>query len=191
MEQKKEETVLTEDKQKLLQLSSISIALDGYNDIFSDFDPRPYNVRALSDDFIVEAKKASRDKEPGKFELKFLIPDHERKKDVEQVIKKRLRSHFKSHFQDVKKERDDIIKKGAVFVAVGIVFMFIATYILFYYSEKGIFINFLIVLLEPAGWFLFWEGLDQVVFETKRKKPTLDFNNKMSKCEITFISYKP
>src|SRR3989338_8032949 len=33
-------------------LNSIQIALDHYDDIFSDFDPSPFNQRMLSDDFL-------------------------------------------------------------------------------------------------------------------------------------------
>jgi len=35
-------------KKKLLQLSEISLIIDTYDDIFSDFDPRPYSQRALA-----------------------------------------------------------------------------------------------------------------------------------------------
>ena len=37
-------------------LSSVHIALDDYDDIFSDFDISPYNQRALSKDFLDELK---------------------------------------------------------------------------------------------------------------------------------------
>ena len=36
------------EKQDLLSKGEISILLDTYDDIFSDFDPRPYSQRALS-----------------------------------------------------------------------------------------------------------------------------------------------
>ena len=59
--------------QKLLGLSNISLSLNSYDDIFSGFDPRPYSQRALSDDFLAESKRASRDKELDGVELIFLI----------------------------------------------------------------------------------------------------------------------
>jgi len=49
--------------------------------------------------------------------------------------------------------------------------------------------TFMIVLLEPAGWFLFWEGLNQMVFEAKKINPDLKFYTKMMKCRIEFLSY--
>ena len=47
----------TEPKQSLLKLGEISILLDSYDDIFSDFDPSHYSERTLFDDFIVQSKK--------------------------------------------------------------------------------------------------------------------------------------
>jgi hypothetical protein len=67
--------------------------------------------------------------------------------------------------------------------------MFVATYILFSYSEGSLLTHFLIVLLEPAGWFLFWEGLHEVVFVPKHHKRELEFHHKMSKCDVKFMPY--
>ena len=36
-------------------VGAVSLWLDTYEDIFSDFDPRPYGQRALSEDFVAEA----------------------------------------------------------------------------------------------------------------------------------------
>lgn len=47
---------------EIIDKAEISLVLDTYDDIFSDFDPRPYGERALSSDFLDEAKKAARDK---------------------------------------------------------------------------------------------------------------------------------
>ena len=37
----------------------VSLWLDNYDNIFSDFDPRSYAHRELSDDFLIEAKKVT------------------------------------------------------------------------------------------------------------------------------------
>jgi len=49
--------------------------------------------------------------------------------------------------------------------------------------------TFLVILLEPGGWFLFWEGLNLIIFETKEETPDFSFYEKMSKCSINFSSY--
>ena len=76
-------------KQKLLQMSEISLVLDSYDDIFSDFDPRTLDKRALSDDLMIEIRKATREKKSGVIEVNFLIPLEQQKAEKEAAIKKR------------------------------------------------------------------------------------------------------
>lgn len=167
--------------------TEISLWLDSYEDIFSDFDPRSYEQKALSYDFLEELKRASRDKDP-LIALTLLIPKGKRNLHQEKTIKKRLKEHFHKHFNQFKKERWDIIKHGLIFVIIGVILMFIASVFLFTY-KKTFFISFLIILLEPAGWFLFWEGLNQIVFDSKVKKPDLIFYEKMFRCKVYFMNY--
>jgi len=181
--------VLAQEKKELLHMSEISIMLDNYDDIFSDFDPRPFSERALSDDFLFEAKKAVKDKPSGAIELRFLIPAHERDLKEESLIKKRLKNHFKKHAEISQKERKKTIKHGLLFVVSGIILMFLATLILAKNTESSFLTSFLIILLEPGGWFLFWEGLNVAIFESRKIKPEADFYERISKCEISFLSY--
>lgn len=183
----KEEKFL--EKEKLLEQSEISLLLENYDDIFSDFDSRAYSQKAISQDFLEEAERASRDKEYGKVELRFLVPSKIRNTHNELIIKKRLKNHFKRHSELAKKEFKGVIMQGIFFVILGIIIMFIAAFILFSYSKTSLFSSFLIIFLEPAGWFFFWEGLDLIIFETKKKKPEFEFYRKMSKCKISFSSY--
>ena len=178
-----------EDKEKLLKMSEVSLWLDNYDDIFSDFDPRPYSQRALSDDFLSEAKKVSRGKASGVIEVKLLVPHDKRNSYQETIIKKRLREHFKNQSVFLHEEIGSMIRQGVIFVVVGIIFMAVASFILFTSPEKSFLFSFLVALFEPAGWFLFWEGMRQVIFEAKAKRPEIEFNDKMAKWEIVFISY--
>jgi hypothetical protein len=178
----------TEAEKELLQMSHISLLLSDYSDIFSDFDPRPYSQRALSDDFLNEARKASRDMVSGRIELKLLMPAAKRDPHQEAMIRKRLHEHFRKHHDLHRTEMQGMMRRGLLFTAAGIVLMFIATLIL-HGGGLGIFYSFLIILMEPAGWFFFWEGLDQVVFESKKRMPDLSFYEKMTRCEIDFLPY--
>lgn len=176
------------DAQNLLAKSEISLQIDTYDDIFSDFDPRPYSQRALSDDFLIESKKASHDKKDT-IELRFLIPRFQRKLEQEIIIKRRLREHFKKHVQEINQEYSNIIKQGLIFVFIGVIFMILTTFILIRNMGTSAILTFLSVLAEPAGWFLFWEGLNLTIFKSKVVKPDLEFYRKMSKTEIIFESY--
>jgi hypothetical protein len=184
-----EPPISEKEKTELLKQSEISLILDTYDDIFSDFDPRPYSERALSDDFLIEAKKAMKDKPSGIVELKFLIPTHERDLINEVLIKKRLREHFKKHINLIGNERKKARKKGAILAFVGMILMFLASFIILKYSDKQLLFSFLITLLEPASWFLFWEGLNYAIFESRSLNPDLEFYKRMSKCEISFRAY--
>lgn len=167
---------------------NISLWLDDYNDIFSDFDPRDNSVRALSVDFLEEAKRAATDKSEG-LELNLLIPNAKRNFQTEQIIEHRLKNHFERHHAILKKETNSMIKNGLLFVFAGIIIMIIATYVLVHYEEKTTIASFLLILFEPAGWFFFWEGLDIVLFKPKEKRSELEFYKKLSHSEINFNSY--
>lgn len=171
----------------LLEKAEISILLERYEDIFSDFDPRPFSHRTLSDDFLIEAKRAARDKEET-FDLSFMIPKHKRNFEHEILIKRRLRDHFKKQASINEEDIWKVKKTGLFMISLGIFFIFLGAYTNFY-PNKSLFTSFLIVLLEPAGWFTLWEGLNHYLFESKRKKPDLKFNRKMIQCEISFHPY--
>jgi len=173
---------------EILNKSEISLRVDSYNDIFSSFDPRPYSQKSLSVDFISEAKRAARDKTSGSLELKLLMEKKKRNNIHEKMIKKRMRNHFMHHRDMLLKEKKSMIRTGVSFIAFGIILMFFATLIIFS-GDTSLQWTFMIVLLEPAGWFLFWEGLNQIVFEAKKINPDLRFYTKMMKCRIEFLSY--
>ncbi|MBI4155368.1 hypothetical protein HY498_04775 [Candidatus Woesearchaeota archaeon] len=174
-------------EQKLLRMSEISLILDSYDDIFSDFDSRSYSERALSDDFLQEARRASRDK-AGEMELKFLVPRKIRNKEQEKNIKKRLCEHFKKHYKRINDEIKHIKKEGIFMTMAGAFIILSATY-LAYLQSSSFLIEFFIVLLQPAGWFIGWTGLDQIYYGAKEKKPSLEFYEKMSMCNISFGEY--
>lgn len=177
-----------EEKQKLLELSEVSIILDTYDDIFSDFDPRPFSQRSLSDDFLREAGKASKDKNPDKLELRLLLPSLQRDQKNEAVIKKRLHDHFTKHARLLQAEISDIRNKSIIAAFFGFGMMLAATYI-GSIERSGFMYKFIFVVLEPAGWFTTWFALDRIFYTTEKKRPEYQFYKKMSKSEITFSSY--
>ena len=185
----KKEVYLHKHIEKNMEKSNIPLWIDSYDDIFSDFDPRHYDNRALSDDFLQEVKRASRDKDGDGIELRFLVPKKNRNLHIESVIKKRLHEHFNKHFHQLKDEVNGIVHRGIIFTVAGIFTMILATILMFYYSHANIFISFFIILFEPGGWFLFWEGLGQIIFEPKTKKHEVEFYHKMSRSEIYFMTY--
>lgn len=181
METKRADTVIS------FREGNISLVLNSYNDLFSDFDPRSYDERALSDDFLYECKKAARDKE-NKVELRFLLPKSKRNSRDEVKIKQRLKSHFHRHYKSLEKEIRTIKLKGFMWFILGAIIMVFGTFL---YNLRGenYFYTFLFILTEPAGWYFFWEGLNKVFLESHSKKPDFLFYKKMAFVNISFLDY--
>lgn len=176
------------EKEELLEKAKISLWIDSYDEIFSDFDPREYNKREISSDFISESKRFARENIKGKFDLVILLPGSIRDTKKELIIKKRLREHFLIQQKYFEKKKRGVLMQGLFFVMLGIFFMVAATFIIFKIENPDFFITFLGVVFEPAGWFSFWEGLNLLIFYSKEKDYDLEFNKKMSKANIVFES---
>lgn len=160
--------------------SEISLRLKKYDDIFSDFDMRPYSRRALSVDFMDEIRRAASDKDEGDIELILNVPEKDRDEGRELVVKERLAAHFKRHYYLLEGEKRHVMRLGLSMVVMGIISMIAATFIIFEDPTESMFLSFLVVFLEPAAWFLLWEGMDQIVFNSKNINPDLEFFRKMS-----------
>jgi hypothetical protein len=185
---KKREMEEVADKNDLLKMSEISLILDTYDDIFSDFDPRPFHTRALSDDFLQEIRRATRDRPVGTFELKFMMPHHSRNLVSENLIKRRLKEHFKRHYSLLLEENKKIKFKGIGMAFLGVCLLMLSAW-LYSIASGNLFIHFLIFLFEPAGWFTAWTGLDQLFYDGRQQGKEVDFYRKMSEADINFLPY--
>ena len=132
--------------------------------------------------------RASKEKKFGDIDLKFLVPKNKRDFRKEKIIKERLKEQFKINLKNLELTQKKILKQGSLFLFFGVVFMLIATFFLTRGSTDYL-LTFLSVLSEPAGWFLFWEGLNLIIFQSKKKVPELDFYKKMSKAKIIFVDF--
>ena len=158
----------------------IVLRLEHYDDIFSDFDMRPYSKRSLSVDFLSEIKRATVDKDKSGIELVLFAPEKERNESHEVIIRERLDAHFKRHFDLLKAEKQSIVRRGAVMATLGLICMVGAMLLVYRDPEHTLLTSFMLIFLEPASWFLLWEGMDQIVFHSKNINPELDFYRKMS-----------
>jgi hypothetical protein len=176
------------DKKELLSKSELSIWLDDYDDVFSDFDSRPINERSLSDDFLVEVRKMVREKPTGAVELKLLIPAAKRKKELEAMVVKNLHTCFKHATDAIQREMDKTRRRGFLLTGFGFLVMIATAYVVSI-SNRSFFFNAAQIVLEPSGWFMVWSGMDNIFYNSRQRKPNLDFNNKMGHAEIIFVSY--
>ena len=165
--------------------AGIPLVLDSYDDIFSDFDPRPYSNKALSGDFLLECKKASIDKRR-KIKVRFFLPKNKRNSLEEIKIKKRLKEHFNKHLRQKKKEIRKIKLMGAFWVILGSAMMVLSAFLV--NMPSSFFLHLLMTLVQPAGWFFLWEGLAKILITPKEKLPEYHFYKKMSKSQVSFAN---
>lgn len=183
---KKLHVVFNIDECKVPRERIISLILSSYDDLFSDFDPRPYAQKALSDDFLAECKRASYDKNNNKsLELILLMPKQKRNTQDENTIKKRLLEHFQKHYLEKLKEHQIIKKEGISWTVFGWILLFLSGLI---YLQPGIVYQLLFVVFNPAGWFTMWRGFD-LFFSKDKDVPDFEFYKKMSTIEILFHNY--
>lgn len=177
-------------REEKMREGNISLILEDYGDIFSDFDPRGYSERGLSDDFLIQCRRAVKDQEykAEGFELRLLVPKTKRSLADESKIRSRMKSHFNKHFKQEEKTMKALKTEGIIWFFIGVILITLAAYVEHYTSVNFIF-NILFVILEPAGWFTAWSGLDKFFINSRENKPEFDFYRKMASCNINFISY--
>ena len=179
---------LEKKEQELFVRSEISLVIRDYDEIFSDFDPRPYSHRSLSFDFMDEMRRAVREADTEGFELRILLPVSKMNSEKEAVIKSRLRDHIKKHSSMLEKEAWQRMKRGIFIALIGFLMMGFALYLRS--SEKlGLFYDILYIFFEPGGWFTMWTGLDLIFAFASEKNRDLEFYKKMTKADIHFSHY--
>ena len=176
------------EKKELLSKSELSIWLDDYDDVFSDFDSRPIHERSLSDDFLAEVRKMVREKPTGQVELKLLIPAGKRKKETEVMVVKNLHTYFKHATDAIQHEMNKTRRRGFLLSSLGFIVMIGTAYVVSI-TNRSFFFNALQIVLEPTGWFMVWSGMDNIFYNSRQRRPNREFNSKMSHAEIIFVSY--
>ncbi len=187
-EVKKLEETIEETHPTLVPImKSVQIALDSYNDIFSDFDYSSYSSRILSDDFLKEVKKRYYENKKGDFELKFTLPTAKRNTKVENIIKKRLKDYFKGEVEYFNDRIEKTKKDGLLRVAIGFVLLSIEV-LLLVLEVSDLYISVLSVIIVPAGWYGFYSGFTHLFESTKEFESPKLFNEKYYKAKYEFFS---
>ena len=175
-------------KLRLPKIAEISVWLDGYDDLFSDFDPRPYEERAVSSDFLQEARTFSKEKPAGQFELVLLVPHKLQDTERETVIIKRLHEFFSANHGQAQTAIAANRRTGTLLTALSLLLLFCAAWLRSVQATRWL-INFILVVLEPAGWFTIWTGFERLFFVPAQLRSDLEFYQKMATCAISFIPY--
>ncbi len=178
---------ITGQIQNIAEEDIVQIWLDTYDDMFSDFDPRPYSKRMWSDDFITQIKKVIKDRSKKVAVLRILIPGKENREDVEKILVERLSEFFKYRKKEVLQIRKESFFKGFYYITAGVAIMFLTEYLSFSYENKFSW-HFLLRIFEPLGWFLIWTGLD-IIIVSRKEFHDITFFSKLADSKIEFAIY--
>jgi hypothetical protein len=165
----------------------ISLWIDDYDDIFSDFDPRAFSERALSEDFLAELKRAVRDRRDGVSELRFLVPAPVRDLSDEATLRKRLREHFRKHAERLGRVHRRTLWTSVAVAAAG--FGVLTASAVLRGQPEAFWRTLLNVVLEPSGWFAVWFGLDRLVYGARHTRRKRAFYRRMATADVGFIAY--
>jgi len=175
-------TAKAKAERTILRMRDISIVIDTYEDIFSDFDPRSYSERRVSKDFLEELRLACRENPEGAPQVRIVVPDKLRNEEVETVIVGRLNAHFQREIKRLDSEAKEM-RLG------GIKFMAISAPLLLVYSvlEQYSFLKPLGELLAFCGYVLGFAGSDNLFFKYYPLKKERELMERMERAEFIFI----
>ncbi len=172
--------------QHIKDIKEISIAIDRWEDIFSDFDPSPLSHRTLSEDFIYELKKRHRETKRGSFMITIYAPLSLKDEEKEKVVIQRLKQYFRFRAAQAKKQLGRIRARGIIFVVFGIFSLGLLILLTYFkaFSELGI--ELIGIALMPLGWFGIWEGFSKIVDASPMLRVDEDLFIKLSRASYRF-----
>lgn len=180
--------VAEEEKKPATFLNLVNIALDTYDDIFSDFDPSPYSTRLLSDDFLKELQKKYTERQRGEFEVRFTVPAAQRNPKTEALIKKRIKNYFEQILKNTEYEMQKKKKKGIVYILVGFLLLAGQMYLSTFYDGGNYFVRLIEIILVPAGWYGMFEGIANFLETPASLENQYKFYTKLKNANYIFLS---
>lgn len=167
--------------------SELSLWLDDFDDIYSDFDSRHFLKRRVSEDFLHELELALAGKEAPSANLVLLLPAEKRSTEVERNIVTSLHSFFEENLHRCETEYRITLQRGLLLLLTGLLTMAIS-FFLNYKQPLQPFFSLLHVLLEPCSWFLIWIGLEKLYYDLRKgRKEKVQFQI-LSQMRIHFQS---
>lgn len=173
-------------KQRLDDINAISIAIDTYDDIFSDFDPREIDHRELSEDFIIELLRRHRTDPRGKYDVVLVAPKIISDQNTEKKITSRLTHFFHAKFTQDIKIINQIRLRGLIFIVIGMALLMSLVFVTYYRALDRLMIELAGIVFMPLGWFGVWEGFGQIVDRPLKLQREAEVFKKLSKAVYKF-----
>ena len=168
-------------------MAELSLWLDYYDDIYSDFDSRQYLKRRISEDFLFELRNALKYKKERVLDLIILLPEQKREEKSEATIINSLKNFFSEQFRINEDKCRHKLNRGIVLGVAGVLIMVFNSFIGFK-GTHSLPLVALKVVLEPGGWFLLCASLDFLFYDWKELKKEREFFKELSEANIHFKS---
>jgi len=163
-------------------LQKVDMALDVYDDLFSDFDPSPYQTRLLSEDFLSELRRRYVSTGENDIVVNFTIPEALRNEKTESLIKKRIKEHFKMRVRTIKQKAREKADNGLIRLAGGIL-LSIALFMIPELETVPILTIFSVLI-----WYSIWSGLENVLEASSSLGKKKAFAEKFTRADYVFFS---
>ena len=96
------------------------------------------------------------------------LPSPERRESLEPVIKKSMKNFFEDQCIQARIKAGKKLRTGILLVFLGCCSMLINAYIGLQHQQNGV-LTIVKVILEPAGWFMIWTGMDALFYDLKKR----------------------
>ncbi|HXK37991.1 MAG TPA: hypothetical protein VJ579_02905 [Candidatus Paceibacterota bacterium] len=161
-----------------------------YPNIFSEFDARPFSRRSLSSDFLEELHRQIHAHENPISGFTFVLPPEKRDAESEVIIKERLTAYLRKHISQVRTAKRAAMRHSAAMLLSGAVLMSLTTYIISLESASHFPYTIIRALIEPASWFLLWEGINRYTSRMNELKLDIALREKIAEsyANIQFVS---
>ncbi len=159
----------------------VQIAIDTYDDLFSDFDIRDYRERFFSNDFLGELKmRTNRPLDAKPLAIKLVIPSDERDEDSEAIILERIRDFFAMRLERNKSKKRASLITAVKFEAIGLIFMLAANLLSRFTAD------FLRDFLLIPSWFFVWSGLEKYMYNIRNLDKKIRFYGVLTRSSVRF-----
>lgn len=176
-----------ERKRLSAYISSVDLALDHYDEIFSDFDRSPYSSRALSNDFVGELTRRFGETGHGQIEVVFSLPRAVRNRDTEALIKERLRKYFQWKLSEVDEDIREEVGRGMKYIGVGAAVIACSTVLTHMFSQN-LALNVIGEILLVPGWVGEFLGLEKIIDTRPKVRKQREFYEKFRDATYVFVS---
>jgi len=163
----------------------VKIILDTYDDIFSDFDPRPYSQRELSDDFVKEIQRRYLETPAGKIVVHFDMPAGTRDPKTDALVKRRIRDYFEVERKREEKLVREMQNKGVKYVVLGSIALVGATLPLLEWPND-VWVNTLSAIVTPMAWYLSFTGTSMFLDDWRSTHANVKLYSRFEKANYVF-----